>query len=139
MLHWIGETLGWLSRQKQAMTEIGADFAPDDMRNKVERTLMRYQWEKDGKRWRHEVFREGFFLHNVLEDNQWRKIARFLRVSWRHFFYHQLTNSHRHELNVPDTELHNWDYSRLQMVKEWTQQHGGKLPLSIGAMMSGKV
>ena len=89
------------------MTEIGAGFTPDDMCNKVERILMQFQWEKDGNRWRHEVFCEGFFLQNVLDDNRWRRIVHFLRVSWRHFFYHQLTNSRRHEVNGPNTEIPN--------------------------------
>ena len=124
---------------KFALHAIGADFSPADMCNRVENILQNLQWEKDGNRWRHIVFPEGFFLHDVLENNSWRKISHFLRVSWRHLYYHELANSPRHELNGQDTELPPWDNDRINLVKEWSQQHGGKLTLSIGAMMSGRV
>ena len=121
---------------KFALNEIGADFLPDDMCNNI---LQKFQWEKDGSRWRHVVSPEGFFLHDVLENNLWKKISHFLRVSWRHLHCHQLANSHRHELQGHNAELSLWDNARIQLVKEWSQQHGGKLTLSIGAMMSGRV
>lgn len=124
---------------KVALHTLGADLSPADMCNRVENILQNLQWEKDGNRWRHIVFPEGFFLHDVLENNSWRKISHFLRVSWRHLYYHELANSPRHELNGQDTELPPWDNDRINLVKEWSQQHGGKLTLSIGAMMSGRV
>lgn len=72
--------------------EIGVDFTPDDVCNKVERILMQFQWVKDGTRWRHGVFCEGFFLQNVSTNGG------------------ELTPSHRHELNGPNIVIPDWNY-----------------------------
>ena len=87
--------------------------------------------------WSHAELSFEFCFSEVVDDKKWRKISHWLRESFRHAHFFDLTPSHRHELE--NIDITSYSYERVGLARKWVSTHGDALSLAIGATMSARV
>ena len=123
-----------LAKRNEAFNLQGIQWRPCALDSFVSEKLEALNWIREGDLYRHSLYREGFRISDLSQDDTWKRVAHFIRESYRESQFDLYCASGRHEM--AGQQIGQYSMERRQMAIQWAKKDSVALMLIAGGIQS---